>query len=296
MVEVVYEALLDENGVANPELVRNDDHPDGRHYVIEDFDDEVSVPSVSTVLDAYHKPALDNWKLDQVLDVWANDPGWLAANSFVKAKSIPEEASRPSWEHGNAVHEALADHLMEVGTYKNQDFLLEESVWRDTNLALQLLRGARFIPAAAEVMAWHTGPYAYAGTIDLLGVLAPDSPLLVQLGLPYELHTVLVDLKTGKGIWETAAMQVAAYSYCHYWADRKGVVRDLDVDLCLILHVHGGKAQFHTINRTHAWKVFEWVRRVWEEAVNGKQKDFHQRATFMMADAEGKEPHDVEIL
>lgn len=194
-----------------------------RYYHISDWD---PMPSVTTVLDMISKPPLKAWfqkislkKLEEIAlaTPWPEKPQrnenknnkledpnvydrridriWkrTVIGALKDARQEPIRLRNTAADHGTRAHQAI--HY--VGNGGSVEDLEEEVV--GTALAYQeWIRQANIKILHQEIMVWHPS-YNYAGTIDAVGV-THDNKLVV------------VDWKTGSGIYSESALQVSAYA------------------------------------------------------------------------------------
>lgn len=184
---------------ANPRLARRN-HGRGHSYTI----DKHKVPGVTTVTGNLPKPALIDWAgrvtAEYALDHWeelAAQPPSVRLDTLVKSrrKSSSAAALRGTQIHalGEAVSRGEAvdpgEHQGEVEAY------------------------ARFLDRwDVEVLATETPcantTYGYAGTADAWAEFGRGE-LAGQ--------RVLLDIKTGKGVYDETALQLTGYARCDLW-------------------------------------------------------------------------------
>jgi Holliday junction resolvase-like predicted endonuclease len=191
--------------------------PDGR-----------KVPRVTTILgEVGDSPALVNWKMRQVFNIVRADPS-LEFSEAVAA--MPTEAR--DW--GSEVHDMLNARLMGMSAVKLSTFhdtsskACEVATWLDVN-------GYQVVETEVVVVG-----DMYGGTIDLV--------------CRHEGHTVIVDLKTGKGIYPNHAAQLAAY--CRLWKQRPEATAE--VLHAAILHApRKGPIEMYDVNMRLADRLWQ---------------------------------------
>jgi hypothetical protein len=197
-----------------------------RYYTIGDYE---SLPSVTTVLDMIFKPPIVEFKMDRALDYvqaelkktpWnkMHDRIWLPWMRYPKSKRAQKIKRGPvgSWEKVLAYYRKKAklhpdlvrDEAGAIGTEIHEAISaeLQGELWSSENpkvqTAMQSYRMWRedstIEPLWSEQTVWSL-EYGYAGSADLVGM---DHGRLVVL-----------DWKTGKGVYNEAGLQVAAYAH-----------------------------------------------------------------------------------
>jgi hypothetical protein len=95
--------------------------------------------------------------------------------------------------------------------------------------------------------------YGIAGTADLWATIG-------RLGT----GRVLLDTKTGSGVWESDALQVCAYAHADLWQPTKGVEEKCDPpEACFILHVQPDTVRLVPIEGAEGasmWRTFLFVK------------------------------------
>lgn len=179
----------------------------GRHY--EDPVTGQLVPSVTNVIGALNKPALPRWAAKVVAEQAVALAGSLQnldpAEAIDLLKGSPWRSSTRAADRGTTIH----DRLEQITLGREPDGPL-------TGEAVEFSRGIDAFLKAHDVRPWHTEVTmfgdGYAGTADFLGTV-DDVP-------------VVMDYKTGKGLYPEVALQLTALRY----AERMvvdGEVRDV---------------------------------------------------------------------
>ena len=236
-------------------------------------------PSVTTILQALAKPQLVPWAAGAaaraaivalqageaneesirqvVMDLAIEDGGvWLSDDEmFDKARrylqNAPNRIRDTAADMGTLIH-ACADALAKgeplpplpdgVSQAEVEAFVEQFERWKSAY-------GPRYIDSEVEV---HNPIEGYAGRFD--GTLEmPDGEIL------------LVDLKTGKGVYETVALQLSAYGHADAW----DYYTDQDwhpvmVDGYAVLHLRPDGFRFPRIDVTEAdYQAFLAAKRLW---------------------------------
>ena len=213
-----------------------------RYYKVGDYD---AMPSVTTVLEMINKPRLRDYKMNRALDYlggkyakrhwddrittppWVRYPGSPRAQSLRKkvkttwndaiaslrrnAKAHPNKVRDTAGDIGTEVHEAIAAEMRG----ENWELTSEPAA-----IAMQSYRlwqeDTTISPIWSEQTVWSL-EYGFAGSADLVGL---DGSKLVVL-----------DWKTGAGVYNEAGLQMAAYS--HAIEEMTGST----VDECVVIHL-----------------------------------------------------------
>jgi hypothetical protein len=170
-------------------------------------------PSVTNILGVIDKPALKFWAAKSAAEAavryfnerrvlfeatgdWSLDP----KEAVETIKRAPWRKSGDAAERGTDVHAAVEELVC-------KGMLYEPEEWSPEVLA-HVAQYQRFaddfepFPLFAEATCYST-TYGYAGTLDIIADL-PGRGLFV------------LDIKTGKGIYPEAALQLAAYRWADY--------------------------------------------------------------------------------
>lgn len=184
--------------MTGPRLKRRN-YGKGHGYTI----DGQKVSGVTTVLNTLPKDALINWAAtataDAALDRWDE---LAAMTPSVRHKTLVGarwEINKEATTRGTKIHD-LGEKLSHGEQVEVPDALLGP-----------VQAYARFLDKwdvtvlATEAPCGHTGA-KYAGTLDAVATIGKlgDEP-------------VMLDLKTGRGVYESTALQLAAYVECDLW-------------------------------------------------------------------------------
>ena len=208
-----------------------------RYYKIGDYE---AMPSVTTVLEMINKPALRDWKMNKALDYiqnkykkrhWISTAPWIQYPNSKKAQSFSTKV-KTSWRDALAslrrsakLHpDRVRDQAGDIGTEIHEAIAaeLQGELWtsdsQEVHTAMQSYRMWREDSTVEPIWTEQTSlEYGYAGSADLVGM---DGSKLVVL-----------DWKTGRGVYNEAGLQVAAYSHC---------IEELTgetVDECRVVHL-----------------------------------------------------------
>lgn len=185
--------------------------------------------SVTSLIDkGLPKPALPRWAAREVATIAAQGLDYLTAmherdgeqGVIDYLKGAPWRKSNRAADRGTTVHEfleELANGNVERATELAKDMDDVES--SKAQQAAAFLADVDFEVTHVEAVLFSR-THQYAGTADLLGVMH-DERVLPSLGFSEPVGMVL-DLKTGKGIYESTAMQLAAYARADFIASGDG--------------------------------------------------------------------------
>lgn len=146
---------------------------------------KVELPSVTTVLKSWPSPELERWKLKQVAAAWRDNADKGGYSDL--GRLINLAVDRTALRRGVACHRALEDHFSGRSVEPAYESVLSRilvAVGREAQAKLSE------VPVVGD---------GYAGTADLLGRTKDGFPCVL-------------DLKTGKGVWESNWAQVYAYA------------------------------------------------------------------------------------
>ena len=165
------------------------------------------VPGATTVIDVLAKPALVRWAAgivaDHAVDHWDTLADLPLSERGKALRAAPDNRKKEAGIRGKRIH-SLAEGLAHGDPVEVPDEL------RGPVEAI-----ARFLDqwdmetVVNECAVAHTG-YRYAGTFDAV----VTSPKL------HDGQPVMLDYKTGSGIYDEIALQLAAYRYADYACER----------------------------------------------------------------------------
>jgi hypothetical protein len=199
-----------------PSGVRVDYCPDPRTYKVNGRE----VPSVTTILDILHKPALTWWGMkvgiEGVYELMGK-PGYdwetISVEDTISAltehKLTVNHVRDKAADRGSSVHQAFEDYCAH-GIEPNPDnYPPSESGY--VRALIRFMDEVGFEVIHAEVMV-GSARHGYAGRFDLLAVTVEQT---VKTG-PRTERTIptgmgLIDLKTSKGVYQSHKLQLAGY-------------------------------------------------------------------------------------
>lgn len=219
-----------------------------RGYIV---NDEFHIGVTSLIKAAMAEPTgLAIWKQKRfanlVLDVRAELDGVVIDRDEVIARArAADRESSPEAALGTAVHKTIedyeSDHDVVIDDPKLLAFLAQWVKLKEEH-TLQVL--------STEITLVNTR-LKYAGTVDhvVLGDVRP-----------YTRDRFILDVKTGKGVYDTYALQLALLSRCDSWLDADGNIHPIREDrrpntnIGLIAKLGPRSAHLHRVDIHQAWK------------------------------------------
>lgn len=166
--------------------------------------DGEKVPGVTTVIGALDKPALVNWAAQTTaayaIDHWERLSGVGVANRLKELEAARYQKNKTAVVKGNRIH-AMGERVAAGEPIDDVPQELRSAV----QAYADMLDAWGFEPIALEAPAANFD-YRYAGTFDGIFTSEKTGP-------------VLVDIKTGKGVYSETALQLAAYMHCDVYLE-----------------------------------------------------------------------------
>lgn len=230
---------------------------DGTHYQKDGKD----LPRVTWILGVLDKPFLATWKMNEMARRIAHDYNDLEATGrdvdidllLLKAKKQPDITRDAAGARGTYIHNVLERWI------KGDD--IKPMLANDPDMTKLIKNaGAWFVDNEISdeqtELTLYSDKYGYAGTADL--VCKMKNKVEGQ-----EPVTALIDFKSGKSIYDTAALQMAAYAMAY--EETTGT----RPDLCFVIHItpaYGfiAKQHMHYHQISKAFEMFLRVKDVWE--------------------------------
>lgn len=195
--------------------------------------DGLWVPGATTVIDACSPKRLDGWAAR--LAAAHADEHWERLSTMRSADRIAEIEQAHKASNSDSIKRGHRLHALAEQVAKGQTVKVDGKLAPALEAIVELLELFDLTPLHTEATVGSA--YGYAGTLDMLA----ESP---------EWGTVLLDIKTGKNVYETAALQLAAYRYADVIqtprvevGPRGGKKTVFDqgpmpaVDHCMVIHV-----------------------------------------------------------
>lgn len=203
--------------------------------------DNKKIPTVTEILEGFvPKPQLINWTAREAglwaqnnLEILNQSPSTIAQNIRNNVFNSRDESA----ERGTRIH-ALVETILTQG---NCDVAKEDSA--EIKAMLEWLNAYNPKVIACEAKIFHN-VLRYGGTLDLLCEIDGE--------------TWLIDLKTGKKIYNEVALQLSAYENATHIVLNGEVVPMVKVDKVGVLHLHGGELNFLEVFKdSRHWDLFE---------------------------------------
>lgn len=186
--------------------------------------DGTKVLGVTSVVGVLDKPALIQWAAKQAAELAVNE--WDRLGDLPVAQRLEElsrahrKTSTTAANRGTEIHR-YADKLL-AGT----EVHVPDELAGPVNAYARHLDRWKIEPIAAETPVGHPD-YGFAGTADLWG----------RVGVR-DNAVALLDVKTGKGVYDETGLQLAAYRYSAIMQPEKGVeIPTPAVDRVYVAHV-----------------------------------------------------------
>ena len=183
----------------SPVRLTRRNHGRGHSYRL----DGHKVPGVTTILNALPKPALTKWAAEKAADHAVNHWDELAA------LPVSERHKRILWAHREDVSAAMARgtriHALGDKLAHGEDVKVPDDLVGPVEAYARFLDYWQIEPHASETPIASTR-YRYGGTADLWGSIG-------RLGV----SSALIDLKSGRGLYDETALQLAGYRYADLW-------------------------------------------------------------------------------
>jgi hypothetical protein len=222
----------------------------GREYVWPSTGERF--PSVTTILGALNKPALVGWGIKSVAEGAVARHDELAAmlasdgpDATIRwLKGLPYGDRDRAADLGSTVHAAI------------EGLILGSEVEWPTSTQAHRIQFDRFLAAyeptfEASEATVYSRTHGYAGTLDFIASIGG--------------RTYLGDVKTGKGVYDDVALQLAAYRYADFIGLPDGTEAPMPpVDGCVVLHLRPDGYVLHEVRAdetTH--RAFLYVREAW---------------------------------
>lgn len=221
------------------------------------------VPGVTTIIGILDKPALVNWAAEQSANFagenWARLSEVPLMERVKQIKQARFATNRTATVKGTRIH-SLAEKLQRTGDAGEVPAAIQPQV----EAVARFLDDWDMESVLTEAPICHTG-YRYAGTLDSI----MHSP---------RLGTVLVDWKTGKGVYSETALQLAAYRHADLAlvgreeiGPRGGVKTVWDeapvpeVEGCYVAHVLPDSIEFMPMTvDEQVWTAFLYLREIYD--------------------------------
>ena len=204
--------------------------------------DGVRIAGVTTILNGFvPKPMLINWAVKEA-GIWAEkniallneSPENIALNIKNNALNKRDESAKSGTDKHLILEQILKGGKVEVAQEYSAD-IRQLIAW------LNVFKPKIIFSEGEHV---HTG-LRYAGTSDLICEIAGE--------------TWLIDLKTGKGIYNEVALQLSAYENSTHVVNSSGALELMPkIDKLGVLHLYQGHLRFLEVKRdARYWDLFQ---------------------------------------
>ena len=179
----------------------------------------IQAPSVTSVLEEASTDTLNRWKLNNVLETivdWSNDGISVTREAIPKLIEQADDMSSIDADIGTWLHDVAARRFRGDSSLPDVPEELEDSQKILDNLVVNLdkfleaISGYEAIAIEETVHGQMHGPPDY-GDEEFIGYFSGTPDEIIR----YKNQIILLDLKTGKSIYDNYAAQVAAYAYAY---------------------------------------------------------------------------------
>ena len=179
----------------------------------------IQAPSVTSVLEEASTETLNRWKLNKVLETivdWSNDGIAVTLEAIPKLIEQADDMSSVDAEIGTWLHDAAArrfggsDVLPDVPEELEDSRKVLDNLVTNLDKFLEAIAGYEVIAIENMVHGEMPGPANY-GDEEFIGYFSGTPDEVIR----YKDQIILLDLKTGKSIYDNYAAQVAAYAYAY---------------------------------------------------------------------------------
>lgn len=208
--------------------------------------------SVTTILQGVPKPALMYWSAKSVAE-YALD-NWRAVAQVKNRdrdaalqllKNSPWREAKKKADVGTAVHAAIEAYILGKPWPEP-----EEQEVIDLMVGFQKFLADRQPEFLASELVVYNPRQVYAGTLDAI-VLIDDA-------------WVVLDTKTGKGVYEETALQLAAYRHAEFYESSDGTMQELPrTDGAAVLHLQYQDYELIPVRSdAEVFEVFKFAREI----------------------------------
>ena len=222
----------------------------GRSYTL----DGEPLPSVTTILrEGFPAPALVTWAARETAG-YAVDT-WEQLAQLSPSQRLRELESAAWKRRDQAAAKGTDIHELGVDLAHGRPVQVPEHLLEPVQAYARRLDAFHVVPVIAERPVVNIS-HRLAGTIDLRA----------NLGTQHQ--DWLLDLKTGKGVYESHALQIAAYAHAEHWLNEDGQLQPWELpEQCGVVHIRDGEVQLVPTDfsertyRTfrHAAEVAKWA-------------------------------------
>ena len=206
-------------------------------FYVDPLNDNLKLPSVTSVMNALAKPALKFWAAKKTAEAAVEEFGTVALmvgqgkteGAIDYLKRAPQRSSGPASKLGSEVHD-ICDRIAKGEDIKrvhpdHQGFLDRFTKWiKDFEVGFM----------ESEITVW-SDTHGYAGTLDAICMIDGE--------------VVILDWKTGaSGVWPDVALQLNAYANADCILEPDGTRRDIpNIEAAAVLHLRPEAAQLYPV-------------------------------------------------
>lgn len=198
------------------------------------LDDKRVYPSVTTILDVINKPALVTWAAKMGARAALADPSMTEEQAGYAIYQVKEGASL----RGRAAHE-FAEKYKSKQPIKLEDMAVEHRGFAKAFISFCEDYAPEIL--YQELKVW-SDQYEFAGALDIIAKVKDKN--------------VIIDIKTGKYVYDTYALQLAAYKQ----AVEEMQVEKIDKTAVLLLR-EDGNYTYEAVNAD--LEVFLAAKKIW---------------------------------
>lgn len=196
--------------MSNDRAMTSNDQWGGRVYTHPVTGEEFR--SVTTILGAANKPALNNWIVKQVANYALDNLDMLVKMvgedrreaAFELLKASRYASSKEAADIGDRAHKIIEELALGNDPEIPNDGVYVRKMWDELNEEFDI----EVVYAEATLINRTIG---YAGSADLM-VLIRRKGLNPETGVVYPWKRAIVDAKSGKSIYDSVALQLVAYA------------------------------------------------------------------------------------
>jgi len=199
----------------------------------------IKLPGVTTIIGILDKPALVNWAAQQSASYAIEHWGELSnMDLLTRANKIERgrfESNKRAIIRGHTLH-AMAEKLLNGEAVETVD----QTTLDDITAIARLLEKWQINPVLTEAPLCNTDDL-WAGTCDVVA----DVP---------KLGRIMLDYKTGKGVYDEVALQLAAYARANLRLEGIGktavqlpMIAGIDQNTGYVIHIQDGVAKLHPV-------------------------------------------------
>lgn len=232
----------------------------GHSYKIDGY----PAPGVTTVLNALAKPALVNWAArtaaEHAINDWDRLSGLSVSERLKEISGAHRSTTRKAATRGTRIH-TFGEQLAH-GEISTAD--VPPELAGPVQAYAHFLDEWQIVTDLVEVPVAHLG-YRYCGTLDLIA------------NIP-RLGHILLDVKTGSGVWPETALQLAAYRHAEVML-LDGVQQPMGpVQAAYVAHVLPDSVELVPVNASpqtwkkflHLLQVYQWQAEIKDEPPIGR--------------------------